>query len=76
VFQDSFLLLIKGLFSKEIKINYAEITRISFAYNRFLDLWIYTAANKIKIPFPSNKFNKAEELFVWLHTKNPVGYSN
>jgi len=51
---------------------YADIQSISFAYNTYLDLWIYTAANKIKFPPPSNKLNKAEELFSWLHTKNPA----
>jgi len=70
-FKDSFLQLKKGLFRKEIKINYADINKITFTYNRFLDLWIYTADSKIKIPPPSNKLEKAKELFAWLRTKNP-----
>jgi len=71
-FTDSFILLKKGIFKKEVKINYADINRITFAYNRFLDLWIYTADNKFKIPPPSNKLDKAKELFTWLNTKNPA----
>jgi len=65
IFKDSFLQLKKGLFRKEIKINYADINKIAFSYDRFLDLWIYTADSKIKIPPPSNKLEKAKELFTW-----------
>jgi len=69
-FQDSFLQLKRGLFRKDVKINYADINKITFTYDRLLNLWIYTPDLKVKIPPPSNKLDKAEELFSWLKTKN------
>jgi len=71
-FKEVFLLFRKGFGCKEVKINYADIKKINFSHDRFLELWIYTAENKIKIPPPSNKLEKAQELFTWLKDQNPA----
>ena len=56
-FQDSFLQLKRGLFRKDVKINYTDINKITFSYDRFLSLWIYADGYKLKITPPSNKLN-------------------
>jgi len=71
-FKEIFLLFRKGLGSKEVAIKYADIKKINFSHKRFLELWIYTAENKIKIPPPSNKLGKVQELFTWLKDQNPA----
>ena len=70
-YHESFLHLKKGVFRKDITINYSEINKITFTYNRFLTLWIITDTDKVKIPPPSNKLEEAKQLFKWLSSKNP-----
>lgn len=70
-FKDEFLLLKNGFFRKEVKVNYSEINKATFTHDRFLNFYIYTAGNKLKLPTPA-RLNKAEELFNWLRIQNPA----
>ncbi|KAA5548355.1 hypothetical protein [Adhaeribacter rhizoryzae] len=69
-FQDSFLLLKEGLFKKEVRVNYSEISKMVFTHNKALKLWVYVDNKKVELPSP-HRVGKAEELFQWLATKNP-----
>lgn len=70
-FKETFLQLEKGLNNQKVEIQYSEISKISFSYNRFLNLQIVTLSGKIELPPPA-RLEKAEELFQWLVTKNPA----
>ena len=69
-FKDSYLLYKRGLLRKDVVVDYAAINKITFTYDRFLDLHIYTEGSKIKLPSPG-RLPKVEELFRWLSTQNP-----
>lgn len=70
-YKDTYLLLNKGRFKEEIKVNYSDIKAISFSYDKFMNLYIYTADKEVKLP-PPLRVDRAEELFQWLSTKNPA----
>lgn len=67
-FHDTYFVL-KEAFKKEIQVPYSHVNKLTFFYGRFLNLYVYTADNKFKLPPPA-RLQKAEELFNWLETKN------
>ena len=69
-FKDTYLRLEKGLFQKPIEVDYSQIDKASFIYNKYMELFIHYGNNKLQIPPPS-RIAKVKELFYWLSTNNP-----
>jgi hypothetical protein len=61
----------KKAFSNHIDIiNYADINRMSYTYDRFHNFYIYTNKDKIKLPSPGS-LKRAQELFSRINSNYP-----